>query len=882
MKLKSSVQKNYFIEKLKGLAQKRTILFTLLGYNLFLAILAAGIFFIVLPDAYRAIILKKLPPLSTPKNYIASIKAQPEELVVDIKHKHYQKLAYIRSNSFVKGSLYDTAENSVPAEMTYNGEVYKVNLSLKGRLMDHWRDEDMWSLKVKVKNGKTIMGMKNFAIQHPRTRNYLNEWVFHELLEYAGVNHLRYDFIKVNINGRGARIYALEEKFEKRLLENQQLKEGPIFKFNRDYYWDGAPVGTSKDFWASDLAPFQASKLSTDTVRLKLFNKAKTLVEAFRQEKLETSQVFDIQKLAMFFAIIDLAGHHHASSLDNLRFYYNPITSLIEPIPYDNEVFSSLREQGLLGVGKQLGKHIQHRPRVRWKNTPWYEAVFKDVNFYSTYIKALKEVSEQTFLDGFFESTNDDFQHKMNILHIDHPGYTFDFRPILLENQHYIKRAVTPQKLIQAYVKNTDKSKNILYMDICNIYNMPVEVIDVNIGDSIKLKPLDKELLLQPNVNLTPVQSRTMAFEMPKAFVLNDSLMGLLQVNCALWGSDEKVQENTFPWPLINEKYLIDDLPRKKPNIKDFDFLVVDEETKQIQFKIGTFKIEKDLIFPEGYKVLINEGTSLDLSNKANIFSHSPISFIGSNDLPILIHSSDSTSQGIVVMNVSERSDLQYVHFDNLSNPEKSGWSLTASVTFYKSPVHIDYCLFKNNRSGDDYLNIIHSDYEINHAYFKNVFADAFDGDFTNGQIKNTQFRQIGNDAIDISGSKLFIENILIDQVQDKGLSAGENSHIKAKQVKITSSEIAVTSKDLSTVFIDGIDIQKSRIAYTAFQKKQEFGPASINVLNPMSEMKDIELEYLIEEGSKVTVNNKEIKFADQMDNVKEILYGIKYGKSSK
>ena len=65
---------------------------------------------------------------------------------------------------------------------------------------------------------------------------------------------------------------------------------------------------------------------------------------------------------------------------------------------------------------------------------------------------------------------------------------------------------------------------------------------------------------------------------------------------------------------------------------------------------------------------------------------------------------------------------------------------------------------------------------------------------------------------------------------------------------------------------------------FTAFQKKSEFGPGKIQ--GQRIEMKDVALPYIIENLSQCTIDQLVIK--SNNDKVKDILYGVKYGKSSK
>ena len=72
--------------------------------------------------------------------------------------------------------------------------------------------------------------------------------------------------------------------------------------------------------------------------------------------------------------------------------------------------------------------------------------------------------------------------------------------------------------------------------------------------------------------------------------------------------------------------------------------------------------------------------------------------------------------------------------------------------------------------------------------------------DFSDGLIENTEFINSGNDAIDISGSNVQVNDVEIIKVGDKAISAGEKSLLKGENILIKDSEIAYASKDLSSI----------------------------------------------------------------------------------
>jgi hypothetical protein len=128
-----------------------------------------------------------------------------------------------------------------------------------------------------------------------------------------------------------------------------------------------------------------------------------------------------------------------------------------------------------------------------------------------------------------------------------------------------------------------------------------------------------------------------------------------------------------------------------------------------------------------------------------------------------------------------------------------------------------------------------------------------------------------------VSGSKLELIAIKVSKAGDKGISAGEDSYINANNIVIEESEIAVASKDLSTLIIDNLEMINSKLGFTAFQKKPEFGPSKIvatNVLNT-----GLQTLHLIEHRSILKLNDSVVPTIEQ---VKDRMYGIEFGIDSK
>jgi hypothetical protein len=342
-----------------------------------------------------------------------------------------------------------------------------------------------------------------------------------------------------------------------------------------------------------------------------------------------------------------------------------------------------------------------------------------------------------------------------------------------------------------------------------------------------------------------------------------------LKVNYRLLGTDRTRQQAVFPWSYLDDHFAETDFVRQESNIHVFDFLVADKSTGELFIKPGEWELDQSLIIPQGYHVIAGEGVQLNLSKSATILSYSALKFSGSEDQPIVIQSADSTGQGIIVMNVEETSHLEYVTFEGLSNPSQHGWELTGAVTFYEAPVAISHSRFVANRS-EDALNIVGTEFWIHHTLFSETSSDALDADFCTGMVTDSSFYAIGGDAIDASGSVIEMWDVFINGSGDKGLSVGEGSQVTANRIDIAKARIAVASKDSSHVVVHDVRISQSEIGLAAYQKKPEFGPASMEVNR--SAITDVKIPYLVELRSAVLVDGAVIE--GSQENVYETLYG--------
>ena len=368
---------------------------------------------------------------------------------IELKEKHFAKLKKKRDNAASLGVLITEDQDEVPAIVYFGDKRFKASIRLKGDWADHL-DGEKWSFRIKLKDEKTILGMKKFSIHHPKVRGYTYEWLYHRAVKDAGLIGLRYDFIEgllmtkskssTNPETKKLGIYALEEHFDKRLLENNRNKEGVIFKMDESYLWKERAAALDIAYKAGDrnlrakyqtpnwpyfVSAFGLKKILENDNLNGQFTIGKNLLHEYRTNRnsLKVSEVFDIKKLAAFTVLTNLFGAFHNFAWHNQRMYYNPITSLIEPISFDGN------------SGKKIDRFFHYNETKN--DIEFMEALIPAMEKYTSdeYITQLV-AKYKTEIDGFEKELSSEF------------GKGAVFKPeILAHNQKIIHQTMEEYKV---------------------------------------------------------------------------------------------------------------------------------------------------------------------------------------------------------------------------------------------------------------------------------------------------------------------------------------------------------------------------------------------------------------------------------------------------
>ena len=157
---------------------------------------------------------------------------------------------------------------------------------------------------------------------------------------------------------------------------------------------------------------------------------------------------------------------------------------------------------------------------------------------------------------------------------------------------------------------------------------------------------------------------------------------------------------------------------------------------------------------------------------------------------------------------------------------------LTGGINFYQSDVNFERVQI-NNSAAEDALNIVRSNLKMMNVSVDGARSDAIDIDFSNGTLDLMTFRNIKGDGLDTSGSTVEIGTMRFSNINDKAVSAGEESTLTAKRIDLSNSGKGVVSKDGSVVEVELLNVNDARdVAGMAYNKKDIYDSGSLIVID--------------------------------------------------
>lgn len=406
-------------------------------------------------------------------------------LNVQLDEENLEKIRQMRLGALSSGNVPKSSKRFVKASLEIDGETYPGSVRLKGDLLDHV-ETDKLSFRVLLDSGFTYKGLREFQVHKSICRDHINEWVFHELMEKEGVMHTGYSFIQMSINGADKGVYALEPSFTNELFEIKGMDPEPIVRINENGLWNNSSKGLNKygnlSYVSAEVKGFKSQR----GLKKKSFKKAKELLYDYKMNKKSADEVFNVDLMGRYVAIIDLCKAYHSLNWTNVRFYLDENEKLC-PIGFD-----AYNQNGFMGIGTPfLGYHEDGKCSIEKDGDYCFrEALFNSPGFVEKYYFYLDQYAQDDFIDAALSEMNAEIRVFEAAINKQDDKYFYDFN-WLKKNAKEIRTYLYPMNELSVKVYRKKKGLKIL-----SYASTPIQI---NSGKSkIVLKPYQLKKKAKP------------------------------------------------------------------------------------------------------------------------------------------------------------------------------------------------------------------------------------------------------------------------------------------------------------------------------------------------------------------------------------------------
>lgn len=773
--------------------------------------------------------------------------------------KAYRQIVAKRAE-FLQGGLVmiHDSEDFVEAyvRLGANQAPAKAEVRLTGNMVDRVRDPEKWSFRVDLDEPARILGMNEFNIAPPWARDYMSEWYYMQALRYEGLISSRYTFVRVLLNNQDLGIYGLEEHPGQPLLENNRREPAPLLRFEQDTLWqewqaftgdivtsEGTGAGS---LYAAEIRPYDSSAVaaSAQTAQgageagaaalAKEFVAAATLLDAFRLGELPAHAVFDVDLTARFLALTDLMGAWHTLNWNMMRFYYNPLTGLLEPVGlngYNDYTGASIAKVGLLGEEIELYAF----PRTR----ELHARFFADEPLARAYGRELERLSDPAWLDAFTVSVAAEARRSYALLALEVPEASCSVQ-VFYDNAAHIRKVLNSEsKGMQAYFERYTPSDAAggpsVTLQVANMQKLAAEVVELRYNGAA-LAPLPGEQTVYAGRRLA-MQYRPITFVWPADVAWTPAAQAELTLvyHPVGTGAGNRHESAVFAWPYGRPEELAKQLQAQDlADVAQYPFLQVDEAARAIRLLPGEWTLTESVMLPAGYEVRCGPGTILRLREGASLVSRSPLRWVGAETAPIVLDGGDSGG-GLLVLQAGP-SRFEQVVFNRLRAPSVNGASAWGAVrppwgaiTLYQTPSEWDQCRIVGAQD-QHALHVVDADTVLQDTLIQGVAANGVCVERGSATLVNIVFENIGASALDARGATVRVTRMSAQGAGGWGVLAREGASVFASELTIVGCAVGLAAADHGVLEVSGATLRDCGTALAAYQAHAEWGPGTLEV----------------------------------------------------
>lgn len=737
-------------------------------------------------------------------------KLDASDLNIRLTSSNYKKITSKRKEALSKGLLFSSKADLVDAFIKIDKNEYGAKIRLKGDLLDHLNGEK-WSFRIQLKDNEEWNDMRTFSIHNSQARSHVSEWVMHQLFKDEGIITPAYDFLNVKLNEKKLGVYAFEQHFDNNLLKVNRRNIGPILRHNDDAYWDNVQDNLSPFPWseATTIDLYNKENWKQDEFK-QLFHTGQNMLNAFLGKTKTVREVFDLNKIAKYYALIEISHATHAQQLTNIRFYLDPTNGLLEPIGFDcfgDHLPEVTKDWTSVGEGMSFNNYPAS---TEWDRANTYNRMlFQDTNFYKKYISYLYKFTSEKYLSEKQEAYKEAIDKRVAFIKSDktYKDYNYSWNK-LFKKAKFTRDKILPRPNLSLQAFRIDNSKT--KVELLSYHYFPIEIIGT--GDKTQITEfLKKKIVIEGYKNTRPIAKKVIETKNEIEFIYFKTL-----------GIDSLFKIKLSKHSAPNSDF--DLVHNNIDNLKKHNFIKETED--EIYILSGHHTIDHHIYIPENKKLVISADTHLEFVNEGGIISRSPIEAIGSKKQPITF-SGKNNGGYLLIINNSKKSIFENCQFIGLNKISHQNYQTNAAITLNKSEASFSYCVFINTKSKYAILNQ-NGTLNVTHSNFKNC-KSALKSDYAVLYFMNNNIEEIYNNAFNIKSGKANFTSNKISNCFGSAFNVIENASIYSYDLTVDNAHKVIYTKSHAQLDFNKLNINNIEKGFDIFSKSEPHTTLTIN-----------------------------------------------------
>ena len=486
-------------------------------------------------------------------------------LNIVIAPKDYQLLMTLRDDAIKNRLTQEKHKRRVPAIINYKKDKFDVRIRLKGDGADSHLKDSKWSMRITL-NNNLFRGMKSFSLQDPKRRSYMSSFMLHKFTENENLITNKFDLIPVSINGKYIGIYNYEEVPDHNMTEFLTgINNIVVMVDDDDMFRDMQSArqrnerhlhGVSDYYYNSVVTAHSFNDVLNDKILKKDFERASKLLNGLRSKNLTASEVFDLDKLAIWLAMTDLFGAYHGACFTNIKLIYDRDLDRLYPIVWDS--FSE-------NVWSSVAFHEFNMFKLSWvfdfyngscpSRTEMPAQMLLDLNLIKKYLTKLDEITAPEYIEKVMKNIRPHVDEYMSILNLDYPQFKIgDELKRLKENAEYLRNVyLYPELPFNAYLLENEAQNSLI---LVNRKPVPIKIlalIDTATDQVFKVRKGDSGFILVNNIPGVPATPTKVFFECPTKDCFSKRNIENLRVSAKVVGTSKKTSIKINNWSAFEQ-----------------------------------------------------------------------------------------------------------------------------------------------------------------------------------------------------------------------------------------------------------------------------------------------------------------------------------------